>query len=200
MRIDETRRDETRRGQGRLAQIQKVFNQTHAVFPNPLRQFIDRAALLEAEVIELHRKLAGYSSDEAKNCFLDYCKQFSLTGSARFHVELTSRVTPKVPVTHFTLTVSPWGVCFCDLDSPIPVFYLSLRFTDLQSWASSQPKRGKRRFALMVSPTAAHRMGIRGGPESKFIIASGEAETIKCLVDDYVVALMAKKKGEKMKS
>ena len=109
------------------------------------REFVDRATLVEAEVIELHRKLEGYSSVEAKNCYLDYCKQFCLTGSARFHVELTSRVTPKVPVTHFTLTVSPWGVCFCDLDTEIPVFYLSLRFTDMQSWASSQPKRGKRR-------------------------------------------------------
>ena len=119
------------------------------------REFMDRAALLEAEVIELHRKLTGYSSEEAKNCFLDYCKQFSLTGAARFHVELTSRVTPKVPVTHFTLTVSPWGVCFCDLDAEIPVFYLSLRFTDLQSWASSQPKRGKRRWASLSAIPAA---------------------------------------------
>ena len=51
----------------------------------------------------------------------------------------------------------------------------------------------------MVSPTAAHRMGISGGSESKFIVASSEAETIKGLVDDYVAALMAKKKGEKMR-
>ena len=42
-------------------------------------------------------------------------------------------------------------------------------------------------------------MGIRGGPESKFIVSSSEAETIKSLIDDYVAVLMAKKKGQKIR-